>query len=181
MKKITALTASALMAVTAVGATAIPTAASAQVTLRIGAPGFWTPERTNAIRNQIWQLDRAIERAEQRRTISRQEARSLNRDVRALRNQYQIYSRNGLNFQEVRYLQDRVNRIRTRLRMERLDWDREDYWRGNRWRDVDGDGIRNRNDRDIDNDGIRNGRDRDMDGDGVRDRRDRNDRDPRRN
>jgi hypothetical protein len=146
MKKITALTASALMAATALGAAAIPTAASAQVTIRFGAPGYWTPERTNAIRNQIWQLDRAIDRAERNRRISRQEARSLNRDVRALRNQYQVYSRNGLNFQEVRYLQDRVNRVRNRLRMERLDWDREDYWRGDRWRDRDGDGVPNRMD-----------------------------------
>jgi hypothetical protein len=146
MKKITALTASALMAATALGAAAIPTAASAQVTIRFGAPGYWTPERTNAIRNQIWQLDRAIDRAERNRRISRQEARSLNRDVRALRNQYQVYSRNGLNFQEVRYLQDRVNRVRNRLRMERLDWDREDYWRGDRWRDRDGDGMPNRMD-----------------------------------
>lgn len=146
MKKITALAASALMAATALGAAAIPTAASAQVTIRFGAPGYWTPERTNAIRNQIWQLDRAIDRAERNRRISRQEARSLNRDVRALRNQYQVYSRNGLNFQEVRYLQDRVNRVRNRLRMERLDWDREDYWRGDRWRDRDGDGVPNRMD-----------------------------------
>lgn len=147
MKKLTALAASALMAATALGAAAIPTAASAQVTIRFGAPGYWTPERTNAIRQQIWNLERDIDRATRNGRLSRGEARSLRNNVRSLRNQYQVFSRNGLSFQEVRVLQDRVNRIRTRLRMERLDWDREDYWRGNNWRgDRDGDGVPNRMD-----------------------------------
>jgi hypothetical protein len=147
MKKITALAASAVMAATALGAVAMPTAASAQVTIRFGAPGYWTPERSNAIRQQIWNLDRQIDRAAQRGTLSRREAMGLRRDVANLRNQYQIYNRNGLNFQEVRILQQRVNNVRTRLRLERADWDREDYWRGNRWqRDRDGDGVPNRMD-----------------------------------
>jgi hypothetical protein len=147
MKKITALAASALMAATALGAVAIPTAASAQVTIRFGAPGYWTPERSNAIRQQIWNLDRAIDRAARNRTITRREAVNLRRSVANLRNQYQMFNRNGLNFQEVRILQGRVNNVRTRLRLERADWDREDYWRGNNWRgDRDGDGVPNRMD-----------------------------------
>lgn len=147
MKKITALTASALMAATALGAVAIPAAANAQVTIRFGAPGYWTPERSNAIRQQIWRLDRDIDRAAQNRRITRREEVGLRRDVQWLRNQYNAYSRNGLNFQEVRTLQTRVNQVRTKLRLERADWDREDYWRGNRWqRDRDGDGIPNRMD-----------------------------------
>lgn len=147
MKKLTALTASALMAATALGAVAIPAAANAQVTIRFGAPGYWTPERSNAIRQQIWRLDRDVDRATQRGTITRREAVGLRRDVQWLRNQYNAYSRNGLNFQEVRTLQTRVNQVRTRLRLERADWDREDYWRGNRWqRDRDGDGVPNRMD-----------------------------------
>lgn len=147
MKKITALTASALMAATALGAAAIPTAASAQVGARWGAPGYWTPERSNAIRQQIWRLDADIDRAAQRRAITPREAIGLKRDAQWLRNQYQAYNRNGLNFQEVRTLQTRINQVRTKLRLERADWDREDYWRGNRWqRDRDGDGIPNRMD-----------------------------------
>lgn len=147
MKKLTALTVSALMAATALGAVAIPAAANAQVTIRFGAPGYWTPERSNAIRQQIWRLDRDVDRAAQRGTITRREAVGLRRDVQRLRNQYNVYSRNGLNFQEVRTLQTRVNQVRTRLRLERADWDREDYWRGNRWqRDRDGDGVPNRMD-----------------------------------
>lgn len=180
MKKITALAAAALMATTALGAVAIPSAASAQVTIRFGAPGYWTPQRSNAIRQQIWALDRNIDRAAQRGTITRREAMGLRRDVRRLRNQYQAYSGNGLNFQEVRLLQGRVNTVRTRLRLERADWDREDYWRGNRWRDFDRDGVPNRRDRDIDNDGVPNRLDRDTDGDRVPDGRDRFPRDPRR-
>jgi hypothetical protein len=148
MKKITALAASALMAATALGAAAIPTAASAQVTISFGSPGYWTPARANAIRQQIWRLDQNVDRAAQRGTISRREAMGLRRDVANLRNQFQVYNRNGLNFQEVRSLQARVNQVRSRLRMERADWDREDYWRGDRWqRDRDGDGIPNRMDR----------------------------------
>jgi hypothetical protein len=146
MKKITALAASALMAATSLGALAIPATANAQVTIRFGAPGYWTPERSNAIRNQIWDLDRAVDRATQRGTISRRESFGLRRDIQGLRGQFQMYNRNGLSFDEVRTLQGRVNAIRARLRMERLDWDREDYWRGNRWRDRDGDGVPNRMD-----------------------------------
>lgn len=147
MKKITALTLSALMTATALGAVAIPAAANAQVTIRFGAPGYWTPERSNAIRQQIWRLDADIDRASRNRTITRREAIGLKRDVQWLRNQYNAYNRNGLNFQEVRTLQTRVNQVRTKLRLERSDWDREDYWRGNRWqRDRDGDGIPNRMD-----------------------------------
>lgn len=143
MNKITALAASALMAATALGAVAMPTAASAQVTIRFGAPGYWTPDRSNAIRQQIWNLDRAVDRATQNRTITRSESVRLRRDVASLRNQYQMFNRNGLNFQEVRILQGRVNSVRTRLRLERADWDREDYWRGNNWRG-DRDGVPNR-------------------------------------
>lgn len=160
MKKLTALASAALMAATALGAAAIPTAASAQVSIQFGGPGYWTPERSNSIRTQIWALDRDIDRAERNRTITRRESSGLRRDVRNLQNQFQVYNRNGLNFQEVRTLQQRVNNVRTRLRLERADWDREDYWRGNRWRDGDRDGVPNRFDRDRDGDFIPNGRDR---------------------
>jgi hypothetical protein len=161
MKKLTGIAAAALMSATAAtGVLVAPTAANAQISFTIGTPGFWTPERTGAIRNQIWRLDRDIDRAAQRRAISRVEARQLNRQVQVLRTQYNRYARNGLTFNEVRYLQQRVNNIRVRLRMDRLDWDRQDYWTGNRWRDMDRDGVPNRFDRDRDGDGVRDSRDR---------------------
>lgn len=147
MKKLTGIAAAALMAATVAGTAAIPTAASAQVTLRFGAPGFWTPERTGAIRNQIWQLARAVDRADQRNTITDREAYRLHRQVRNLQYNYNRYNRGGLTMWEVRSLQNEVNRVRQQLRMSRLDWDREDYWTSNRWRDADLDGVPNRYDR----------------------------------
>jgi hypothetical protein len=147
MKTFTGIAAAALMAATVGGALTVPTAAEAQVTIRFGEPRFWTPERVGAIRQQIWQLDRQIDRAAERRVISRNEARQLNRQVRNLQHRYNSYARNGLSIGEVRALQNQINRIRNRLRMERLDWDREDYWRGDRWRDFDRDGVPNRYDR----------------------------------
>ena len=147
MKKLTGIAAAAVMAATAAGIAAIPTAASAQISIQFGTPQFWTGERVNAIRNQIWQLDRQIQRAEQRRTITNREARMLNRQVRNLQNRYNAYARNGLNFQEVRYLHTQVNQVRQQLRLSRLDWDRQDFWQGNRGRDMDRDGVPNRYDR----------------------------------
>lgn len=147
MKKLTGIAAAALMAATVAGTAAIPTTASAQVTIQFGAPSFWTGERVGAIRNQIWQLDRAIDRADQRNTITNREARQLKRQTRVLRNNYNRFARNGLSLQEVRILQNEVNRVRQQLRLSRLDWDRQDFWQGNNWRDTDLDGVPNRYDR----------------------------------
>lgn len=160
MKKFTGIAAAALMAATVGGALTVPTAADAQITIRFGEPRYWNQERVGAIRQQIWQLDRQIDRAAERRVISRTEAAQLNRQVRALQNTYNSYARNGLTLAEVRTLQNQINRVRTRLRLERLDWDREDYWRGNRWRDFDRIGAPNRVGRDRDNDGVPDNRDR---------------------
>jgi hypothetical protein len=171
MKKLTGIAAAALMAAAVGGGLAVPTAANAQVTLHFGSPGYWNHDRTNSIHRQIWQLERAVDRAERRGTINRWEARRLQRAVNRIKHQYYRYARNGLTYREVRYLSQRVNDVRYRLRMDRLDWDREDYWRGDRWRNFD---------RDWDNDGVRNRFDRDIDGDGVPNRHDRYDRNPRR-
>jgi hypothetical protein len=76
------------------------------------------------IQQDINQLDRRITRAEQRRTISRREAFGLRRDANEIRRTYARYSRNGLDRQEVRDLQRRVNQVHMRLRYERRDWDR---------------------------------------------------------
>jgi hypothetical protein len=76
------------------------------------------------IQQDINQLDRRITRAEQRRTISRREAFGLRRDANDIRQTHARYSRNGLDRQEVRDLQRRVNRVHMRLRYEQRDWDR---------------------------------------------------------
>lgn len=76
------------------------------------------------IQQDINQLDRRITRAEQRRTISRREAFGLRRDATQIRRTYARYARNGLDRQEVRDLQRRVNQVHMRLRYEQRDWDR---------------------------------------------------------
>ena len=83
-----------------------------------------TPARNAEIRQDINQLDRAIDRAAARRTISPREASGLRRQARDVQRLYARYQRDGLSRGEARQLQDRVNSVRVALRMERRDWDR---------------------------------------------------------
>ena len=104
--------------------------ALASATLLAAAPASaqpgWRlqPGVQREIQQDINQLDRRITRAEQRRTISRREAFGLRRDANEIRRTYARYSRNGLDRQEVRDLQRRVNQVHMRLRYEQRDWDR---------------------------------------------------------
>lgn len=110
----------------------IALAATALITLapvahaRPGSVEAWvlTPGRNNDIRKEISRLDKAIDTAAARRTISRSEARNLRNQSRYAQSIYAKYTHGGLSRAEVRDLQNRVNRIRVALRMERLDWDR---------------------------------------------------------
>lgn len=87
--------------------------------------GGWniTPARSAQIRSDINALNNAIDRAAARRAISPREANGLHRQARDVQRLYVQYSRGGLDRQEVRNLQDRVNSVRVALRMERRDWD----------------------------------------------------------
>jgi len=89
--------------------------------------GWMTPRRDAAIRQDIGQLRFAIDRAVRNRTISPREAAPLRRQAMVVQRQYQMYARDGLSRDEVRWLASRVNQIRQQLRMERADWDR-DRW-----------------------------------------------------
>lgn len=82
-----------------------------------------TPARNNEIRQDVNSLDRAITQAAQRRTISQREAQGLRRQANDVKRLYGQYARNGLDRNEVRNLQQRVNSVRVALRMERRDWD----------------------------------------------------------
>ncbi|MEJ5978778.1 hypothetical protein WG901_19145 [Novosphingobium sp. PS1R-30] len=82
-----------------------------------------TPARNNEIRQDINSLDNTITRAAQRRTISQREAQGLRRQANEVKRLYAQYARNGLDRNEVRNLQQRVNSVRIALRMERRDWD----------------------------------------------------------
>jgi len=86
-----------------------------------------TPQRNSMIRADIEQLDNAINRSVQRRTISPREAAGLRMQARDVKRMYYGYSRDGLNRNEVYALEQRVNQIRGRLQMERRDWNN---WRG---------------------------------------------------
>jgi hypothetical protein len=81
------------------------------------------PRVQQEIRGYIDQLQNQIQRAQQRRTISAREAGGLRQQAVALRQTYARYNRNGLDRTEVRTLQNQVNTLRQRLRLERRDWD----------------------------------------------------------
>lgn len=82
-----------------------------------------TPQRNGEIRQDINSLNNAIDRATARRTISQREAQRLRGDARDIQRLYANYARNGLTRGEVQTLQNRVNKVRIALRMERRDWD----------------------------------------------------------
>jgi predicted RNase H-like nuclease (RuvC/YqgF family) len=75
----------------------------------------------NAIRSQIEQLQYRISRNDGRDRISDREAAGLRRAVYELQQQFRSYNRDGLNQREARYLQDRINQVRSRLQHERQD------------------------------------------------------------
>lgn len=85
----------------------------------------WRPDgRVNReISQDIGQLDRQIDRAEQRRTVSRREAAKLRRQADQIDRSYRRFQRGGLSREEVRSLEQQVNRLRQQLRLERRDWD----------------------------------------------------------
>lgn len=107
-------------------ATATVGSAAIVATPAAAQPGAWRlqPGAAREIQQDINQLDRQITRAQQRRQISAREATGLRRDAIQVRQLYARYARNGLNRQEVRDLQTRVNRLHVRLRLEQRDWDR---------------------------------------------------------
>jgi len=92
--------------------------------LAVPAQAAWTPVRADVIRDGINSLSGDIDRADNNDTISEREAADLRGRVRGLRDQFQRMNRNGLTRGEVNTLQQRTNYIRSRLRMERVDWDR---------------------------------------------------------
>lgn len=83
--------------------------------------------QANALRTQIAQLEQRVRRTDNRDRISEREAASLRRAVYELRQQYNVYSRNGLTQREAQVLQQRIQQVRQRLSYERRDND------GRRW------------------------------------------------
>ncbi|MDT9599852.1 hypothetical protein [Sphingosinicella rhizophila] len=73
------------------------------------------------IERQIDQLERQIDRARDRRLITRQEARRLDNQAEYIDRLHDRYRRNGLNQREHHDLQNRINRLRQQFRWERRD------------------------------------------------------------
>lgn len=105
----------------ALGVTGLAAPASAQWQNH----GRQTPMRTNAIRDQINDLQRRVERNDYRQRVSPREAAGLRQDVFRLQSQFQAYNRDGLSPREYSWLNGRIGQIRSRLQIERND-------RGNR-------------------------------------------------
>ena len=94
--------------------------------------GGWNrggPSR-QAINELLRDLNRAeagIERAVQRRVISRREAFGLRREANQIRHRLNLASRNGISGREFGSLRMQVNRLQQRLRIERRDRDGRQY------------------------------------------------------
>jgi hypothetical protein len=100
-------------------------AASAALSAMPASAQVWKaqPRVQQEIRSDINQLQNQIQRAQQRHTISAREATGLRREATNIRQTFARYNRNGLDRNEVRTLQNQVNNLRQRLRLERRDWD----------------------------------------------------------
>ncbi len=114
MRKLTKILAPALIAATALTAAA-------------PAMAYPTPQRSNAIRAQIDDLQRRIARNDNRGRVSEREAAGLRRDVQNLRYTFQRYNRDGLSNGEFRELNNRIGTIKQRLQYERRDRDGRRY------------------------------------------------------
>lgn len=128
MRKFTKIVAPALIAALGIGAAAIPAQAapyahqhnthSAQHSINQHAIGRPTATNQSNIRSEINSLKSQIKQAEARRTISKSQATKLKRDVSEVQRLYTSYARNGLTRNETNTLQNRVDRIKSALRVQ---------------------------------------------------------------
>lgn len=79
--------------------------------------------RNDHVWAEIAKLDRAVDRADARHTISSREAAGLHRQVSDLKQQYRRFAVNGLTGREANTLKARVHAIEARLNAERRDRD----------------------------------------------------------
>ena len=121
MKTVTKFAASALVASLALGA-AVPAAAAVY-------------DRPGQLRAEIAQLDRQIDRAEDRRIISRREAAQLNAQVDRLESMFRSYARGGFTRYELAALDSRIDAVKRQIAVQGRDGDRwsrndpRDGWR----------------------------------------------------
>lgn len=124
MKKLNTIAAPALLAALVLGAASPAMAQNGYHRGDHGRGGYdqRTPYRADQIRAQINDLQRRIDRNDGRDRISEREARALRNDVRGLQATFRAYNRNGLDRREMAVLNQRIDNIRTRLHIEKRDW-----------------------------------------------------------
>lgn len=90
------------------------------------ALAYPTPYRADTIRGQIAQLDRAINRSDWHGRITDREAARLRNDLAGIHQRFQRYNQNGLSQGEMRDLDRRVQNLRNRLQIDKIDghWQR---------------------------------------------------------
>jgi septal ring factor EnvC (AmiA/AmiB activator) len=101
----------------------MPTLAAAVLFAGAGEAMARTPQRAEAIRHQIEELRRDVNRSDNRNRVSEREAAGLRRDVDQLQRLLRDYNRDGLSNWEMRNLENRIQSIRARLHNERHDRD----------------------------------------------------------
>lgn len=79
------------------------------------------PVRATALWQRIVELERDVNRAEARKTISHREAAALRGDVAKLKQQYRRYKANGISPSEARTLDSGIERVRARLVRQKRD------------------------------------------------------------
>ncbi len=82
-----------------------------------------TPIRSNHVWNDIVQLERDVNRADARDTISEREAAGLRAQIAELKADYNRLKRNGLSPANARALENRIHQLRARLGNEKHDPD----------------------------------------------------------
>ena len=100
---------------------AAPLALAAAVTLATPASAASAMQGGWQMGKEINQLDRQIERAQQRHAISWREATRLHREVDQLENLHTRYARGGFTRAELRILDSRIDSVKRQLRSERFD------------------------------------------------------------
>ena len=115
----------------------VASALAASLALGIAVPASAAGYNAGALRSEIAQRDKQIDRAEARRTISHREAQQLDRQVDRLQNTFRAYARDGFTRYELASLNNGIAQVRNQLRSQRWDGNnRADAGRYNRYDNV---------------------------------------------
>lgn len=106
-------------------------ALAATLAIAVAAPASAAPrfENGQALRSEIAQLDRQVDRALYRHQIDRREARLLERKVDRLQHTWRSYARGGFTRAELRQLDKQVDTVKWQLAKEIREGHRDRYER----------------------------------------------------